>query len=52
MQAQFDQLMREAEKKADDTINDPKNLTLNSLIKMANYGLDGFLKTNAPEEPK
>lgn len=35
--------MQEAEQKADETINDPKNLTLNSLIRMANYGLDGFL---------
>lgn len=34
--------MREAEQKADEYINDPKNLTLNSLIKMANYGLEGF----------
>ena len=36
--------MQEAEIKADETINDQKNLTLNSLKRMANYGLDGFLK--------
>jgi hypothetical protein len=50
LEEQFDKLLMEAEQKADETINDPKNLTLNSLIKMANYGLDGFLQASKANE--
>lgn len=42
LEAQFDALMAEADRKADDAISNPQNLTVNKVFKMANHGLEGL----------
>lgn len=40
LEAQFDALILQAERKINEAISNPQNLTITSVIRMANYGLE------------